>query len=152
MKKMLLSLTLVAAIVVFMGFVNTASAANYHTYEVKSGDTLRTIVVSQLKSPKYYKHLMAYNKLKKASDIKPGLVLKIPYSISKTRYAKLRFAIGDVRVVADKKVVKAEKGMYLLQNYVLVTGDNGKAELELDESSIVRVGSKTKFSLKKLCL
>ena len=131
-----------------IGAVNTSVAADYQVYKVKKGDTLRSISVKYLKSPKLWKHFLAYNKLKNGNQIKPGMKLKIPYSISKMRVAKVKFAVGNVKVIKNGKAYKARRGMYLLQNHTILTGSKGKAELILDEGSVIRVGAKTKFALK----
>ena len=50
----------------------------YRTHKVVKGDTLGRIAKRYLKNAKRYREIMKLNNMKKASEAKPGRVLKIP--------------------------------------------------------------------------
>jgi len=125
------------------------AADGYEPYTVKNGDTLPKIAEQTLKDSKYLAQLLKYNNISVPSQITPGLQLKVPFSISKNRIAEITLTVGDVKVNTGSGLIAATKGVILMQNHTIVTGAGSKAEVQLDEGSVVRVGPQTQFALKQ---
>jgi hypothetical protein len=118
-------------------------AQEYLKYTIQINDTYKSISEKVLKDPKMFNILAMYNGIRNYMDIQPGKILKIPYSISIKRIAKISIIRGDV---------KNEFGRQLLKNDYLVEGSkvttkNGQIEIILDEGTIIRVGKNTNFIL-----
>jgi hypothetical protein len=133
-------------------FVCSIAFANsgYFTYKVSQGDTLAKIAKDNLKDAKYLAQLLKYNGISHPREIVPGkTVLKVPYSLSKERAARLTMSLGTVKIKRGEENVSATKGMILLQKDQIVTAAGAKAEIQLDEGSVVRVGPNTVFGMDK---
>jgi len=131
-------------------FATTVAFADegFKTYKIEAGDTLASIVAKKLKDEKYAAQLLKYNNIANPKDVFVGLELKIPYSISIDRVARVTMVLGGVTVQRDNGTeVALEKGMTLVQSDVIVTAAGAKAEVELDEGTVVRVGPRTKFKM-----
>jgi len=139
-------MTLTLALVFVAGVV--IKADDYISYPVKAGDTLQKISDATLKDFKFMPQLLAYNNISHPSQIKPdSTVLKVPYSLSKDRVAHLSMSFGQLRIQRGSEAKAASQGMSLLQGDVIITAAGSKAEIQLDEGSIVHVGPSTQFSM-----
>lgn len=139
-------LTLSAALL----FISSiALAEGFETYQIVAGDTITSIGEKTLKinDQKHQAMLLIKNQITSQSQLLPGKVLQVPYSISKNRIATITMTVGSVKVNTGSGYVDAVKGMSLMQKHSILTADGSQAEIQLDEGSVVRVGPKTEFSL-----
>jgi len=118
-------------------------ARNYKTITVKDGDTIKSIAKTYLKSKNNWQALLRYNRLKSANAIKSGMQLKIPYSLSKERVAKLAFKKGTVTVNGKD----GQLNMLVRKGDKIKTGNNGRAILRLDDGSKVTIGKNSEIAL-----
>ncbi|MDH4128422.1 MAG: FecR domain-containing protein [Spirochaetota bacterium] len=140
MKK--ISLILILVFVVTIAFTQ-----DYKVITVKNGDTIKKIAAIHLKNPNSWSRLLRYNNLKSPRDVKPGMQLKIPYSLSSERIAKITFIVGKVEVFANGAWNKAKRGSLVKKNDKVKTGANGKATIKLDDGSNVQVSSNSEIVL-----
>jgi len=148
--------TKIASLVIAFSFLASFAFAadGYETYTIQKGDTLTKIAQNELKDAKYLPQLISYNikqnVIATQNDLKVGTALRIPFSLSKNRAAELTMTVGNVAVTrsGSSQQESAAKGMTLLQSDTVVTAAGAKAEIQLDEGSVVRVGPKTQFAIK----
>jgi len=120
----------------------------YESYPFIAGDSLAKIADKYLKSRQYVNQLVAYNGWHSPYDFVAGkTIIKVPFSISKNRVAKLTVAVNTVSIIRGGNTSQGGNGMTLLQGDQIQTGPGAKAEIQLDEGSVVRVGPDTQFSM-----
>lgn len=145
MKKFV-TLTLALAFVAVTSF--SFAEEGFKEIKIESGDTLATLATKALKDEKFLAQLLKFNGISHPKDLVVGQSLKVPYSISKDRVARVTMTLGNVKVQrTDGKEEELERGTVLVQNDVIVTAAGAKAEIELDEGTVVRVGPRTKFKM-----
>jgi hypothetical protein len=130
-------------ITVMLFVASIAFTAGYKTIKVGSGETIQKIANKHLKNPSSWKSLLRYNKLTGPRDIKPGMTLKVPYSLSKERVAKITFKVGDVKVNGKN----TKLGALVKKGDRIVTGTNGRATVKLDDGSNIKVEKNSEISL-----
>jgi len=133
-----------------LAFITNIALADegYRTYQIVNGDTLASIAQKNLKDVRYLAQLFAYNGITQPSQLVPGqTVLKVPYSISKDRIARLTMIVGEVQISRNGNPMVATPASTLIQSDTIQTGPGAKAEIQLDEGSVVRVGPSTQFAL-----
>lgn len=145
MVRKVLSLVFALTFVVSVAFADEG----FETYPVKKDDTLASIIEGTLKSDKFFPQLLAYNQITHPKQIVRGETqLKVPFSISKNRFAKVTMTVGNVNVKRANGAVEPMKtGSTLLKNDAIITAAGSRAEVQLDEGSVVRVGPETEFAL-----
>jgi hypothetical protein len=141
------TLALTFAVASFMLAQVATADSGYVKYQVKAGDTPATIASATLKDAKYFPQLMKYNRISHPSELKVGMEIMVPYSVSAQRAAQLTMSFGSVKVIQDGQELAAQKGLVLLQGAQVQTTAGAKVEIQLDEGSVVRVGPNTRFSL-----
>lgn len=134
-------------IVVFLFIGTIAFSRGYKTITVKKGDTIQKIAKKHLKNANSWTRLLHYNKLKSPRDISPGMKLKIPYSLSSERVARVIFKIGKVDVFSGGKWRSARVGTLVKKNNRVRTGANGKATVKLDDGTSVKISSNSEIAL-----
>ncbi len=147
MKKTLL---LMAALLLLSATLfSQASTGDYKVITVKKGETADTIARKYLKYRSYKSNLMDYNHIKEA-QVKPGMRLKIPYSISKERAASVKFLRGRVQRKTNGRWMPIRRaGTVLLQHDVIKTGNKSKIEIHFDNGSLLQLSSNSTLSLKQ---
>ena len=146
MKRLLVSLLMGFLMVAL--FSISAVANDFTTYQVNRGDTPATIAHSQLKDARMFPMLMKYNGITSPDQLQPGTVLRIPFSISKQRRARVSFVQG--RVVGSpgtNNFNPLAQGTVLLEGHRVQTAANSRIEIVLDEGSVIRIGPETRFVL-----
>lgn len=141
MKKLSLILALIFA------FSSLSFAASFETVKVDKNDNLKTISAKYLKSDNMSKDLLKYNKLNSPADIKAGMTLKIPYSLSKKRVAKLVYKLGQVEFKDGKEWKNITMNQVLIQNDVIKTSAKSKANIMLDDGTVLKLGPSSELSL-----
>ena len=146
MKKIII---LFITLVLFSTQIFAQDTGDYKIITVQEGETFNSIVAKYLRSKRFKYDLLRHNKLK-AHQIKPGITLKIPYSISKDRVAKVKFFKGNVDKSIDNESWTAIRqiGTVLLQNHIIRTGDKSKIEIKFDNGSLIQVLENSIASLK----
>jgi len=135
-------------LVMVSSLVYSQSVGDFKTIVVKKGENLEKISGKYLKNQSFKSDLLRYNHITK-SEIKPGITLKIPYSISKERAAKLKFFKGNVHKgdnSSNWKIIR-QVGTILLQSDKIRTDHNSKAEIQFDNGSLLRVLDNSVVSL-----
>ncbi len=147
MKKLVLVLlgSLLLSVLSINVFAN-----GFTTYTVERGDTPATIAQKTLKDPGMFPLLMRYNNITSPDQLTPGTEIRIPFSVSQNRRARVNYVSGQVqgREGEGKPVASLSQGDVLLENHQIRTGNDGRIELVLDEGSVVRIGPNTNFVLK----
>lgn len=144
MKALLIAIFLFINIALF-----SSSSGDYREVTVKNDQSLKTFVKKELKKSQFKNDLLRYNNLKE-EDFKPGLKIKIPYSISKDRAAKVRFVKGSVKRKSNGKWTMIRRaGTVLLQNDLIKTGKSSKVEIQFDDGSLLQLTSDSQLSLKE---
>ncbi len=149
MKKSVFSSMILLIFIAMLGFTQ-AETGDYKVITVRKGENLNKIALRYLKSTRYKSDLLRYNRLK-ASDIRPGIKLKIPYSISKEMAAKVKFLKGIVHRKTGNtpwKVIR-RSGSILLQSDSVKTGRNGMLELRFEDGSNLKIFKNSSISLKE---
>jgi hypothetical protein len=139
---------------------------DFYEYEVKKGDSLNQICKKELSKPEKWRDLLSYNSLPSPHHIKPGLKIKIPFSLSNKKENLKQINIAEL--TQKKGIVKSKKdldlqwndidiGNYLMNNELLKTSQNSMAEvyfldeprikIELEESSIMKIARDTNPNL-----
>ncbi len=149
MKKSILSSMILLLIISTLGFTQ-AGTGDYKVVTVRKGENIDILARRYLKSTRFKSDLLRYNHLK-ASQIRPGLRIKIPYSISKEMAAKVKFLKGIVhrktRNVPWRTIRRS--GSILLQNDIVKTGHNGMVELRFEDGSDLKIFKNSSISLKE---
>ena len=131
------------------GLYSQASSGDFKTITVQPGENLDKIATKYLKSIKFKNDLLRYNKMT-AGDVKPGKKIKVPYSISKERSARIKFLKGNVQRNEGKGWHSVSRvGTILLQQDKLKTGGNGRVEVQFDDGSLLQLTSNSSISLKE---
>lgn len=150
MKK---NIIIILSVLLLAGaFTFILADVDYTEYKVKDGETFMEICEKVLLDcASNWKQLLKFNGLNKPTDVKPGMVLKIPNSLSKNRYAKVQFLDGDVNVYNPKTDAfeKIRANFVLVEGNILQTGDNSKCEIKLDDGTILKLDSDTVVALGK---
>lgn len=148
MKKRLTILLIIAFVVGAFSLV--VAGGDYTEYVVKDGDTFMEICETQLLDcTGQWKQLLMYNDMSSAI-VEPGMVIKIPNSLSKNRYAKITFIDGSVETLVD---VETETWERVRSNHTLVEGnlirtlEESRCEIKLDDGTILKLGADTKVLL-----
>ena len=148
MKK-LMWLSLASFLLITSALFSQANSGDYKIIKVGDGENLNTIVNKYLKSKKYKNDLLRYNHIS-AAKVVPGTELKIPYSLSKERAARVKFLKGTVqREIQGKWVTIRRAGIVLLQHDRIKTGNASKLEIKFDDGSLLQVSSNSIISLKE---
>lgn len=141
MKKLLLGLTIIIFVASF------SFAATFETIQVKNGETLDTIAQKYLKSANMAKALLQYNGLNSARDVVAGMNLKVPYSLSNKRVASVSFKVGNVEYKDGSAWKPVALNQILIQSDVVRTLEGSKANITLDDSTVVKLGPSSTLSL-----
>jgi len=141
MKRILLGLTIVLFVASF------SFAATFETVQVKSNDTLDTIAKNYLKSANMAKALLQFNGLNSPRDVVAGMTLKIPYSLSNKRVATVSFKVGTVECKDGNTWKSVALNQILIQSDVIRTSAGSKANITLDDSTVVKLGPSSTLSL-----
>ncbi|GMT48857.1 MAG: hypothetical protein IEMM0008_0396 [bacterium] len=143
------TLLIAALFLLSVTLFSQASTGDYKVITVKKGETLDKIARKYLKHNSYKSDLLKYNHIT-ASQIKLGKRLKIPYSLSKDRAARVKFLRGHVmRKTNGKWFPVRRSGTVLLQHDVIKTGNKSKVELRFDDGSLLQLSSNSIMSLKE---
>ncbi len=118
---------------------------SYKTIIVKQGQSIQEIAKIHLKNRNSWRNLLRYNGLQRPQQIKPGMKLRIPYSLASERIATLIFKKGTVTINGKN----ASIGSILKVGYRVATGSNGKAVIKLDDGSKVKLESNSLIVLSK---
>ncbi len=107
---------------------------NYYTIQIDNNTNLYKVARKHLATFDYWRELLLFNKLKSPKKIIPGMTLKIPYSIARTRIAKLKSLYGKTthnlyNITNNYKIIK--------DNSSINTSDNTKAIITLDSGSTI---------------
>lgn len=143
-SSILIIVTFTIAILAF------SSSNDFKTIQVKKGQTIDDIVKTHLKNSSFKSDLLRFNRIKE-SDIKAGLKLKIPYSISNDRAAYIKFVKGDVKRKSGNSSWKAIRraGTILIEQDIIKTGKSGVAEIQFDDGSKLKLVNNSQISLKE---
>ena len=148
MKK-LIWLGMISFLFVATALFSKANSGDFKLIKVEDGETLNKICDKYLKSRRYKKDLLRFNRLT-AAKVKPGIELKIPYSISKDRAARIKFFRGTIQRETQGKWTPVRRiGTVLLQHDRIKTGNRSKLEIKFDDGSLLQISSNTIISLKE---
>jgi hypothetical protein len=147
MKKniFLISLLIVLLITAFV-----AADIGYQEYTVKDGETFMEICEELLLDCEAnWQQLLKYNGLNFPTDVVAGMVLKIPNSLSKDRYAKVQFIDGEVEVfdIDEDEWVKVRTNYVLAEGDILRTDEGSKCEVKLDDGTLLKLDPETVIAL-----
>lgn len=81
---------------------------DYHTVLVKEGDTLAKIAGEHLENPRRWRELLQYNEIVNPNLIKPGMLLKIPFSLGKKVLGFVIFRHGLSEIAHQQEWKKAQ--------------------------------------------
>ena len=109
-------------------------AANFIEVKISPTDTIYSIANKYLRNPADIYTVLRLNNIYTLSDFKPGIILKIPYTLSKYRVATVVYAVGDCKLVTTK-ATSISLGTIVTEGATLKTGKNSKLLLELDSSN-----------------
>lgn len=135
------------AMVIVLFAVSLTYAANYETITVQQGENLQTIATNHLKDVSMWQELLEFNGLTSPTQVRSGMQLKIPYSISINRVAKINFKNGTVQVQDGSRWTEGYVNQYLVQNDIIRTGNSSACNIELDDGTVIRVGANTQVEL-----
>ena len=79
---------LILLFLLFFLFTLNLFSEDFGNYTVVKGDSLSKISKEHLSDPRKWRELLLYNKIESPNLIKPGLVIKIPDFLSKTKINK----------------------------------------------------------------
>jgi hypothetical protein len=149
MKK---NLTLIITILIltFGIFTLMAAGVDYTEYKVQEGEDFFEVCEKVLLDcDSNWKQFLKFNGLNMPTDVTPGMILKIPNSLSKDRYAKVQFIDGDVEVYNSEldAFEKIRTNHVLVEGNILRTKSNGRAEVKLDDGTLLKLESDTVISL-----
>ncbi len=147
-KNILLIVTLF--IITFGVFTLLAGGVDYTEYKVQEGEDFFELCEKVLLDcDSNWKQLLKFNGLNMPTDVTPGMVLKIPNSLSKDRYAKVQFIDGDVEVYNQDidAFEKIRTNHVLVEGNVLRTNADSRAEVKLDDGTLLKLESDTVISL-----
>ncbi|MDH5680958.1 MAG: FecR domain-containing protein [Spirochaetota bacterium] len=140
---------IIGILILSAGLFGDASSGDYQVITVKPGENLDSIAVKYLKSTRFTSDLLRYNRLR-ARDIKAGLKIKVPYSISVDRAARIKFLKGQVERSKEGVWSKVHRsGVVLLKKDRVKTGDNSLLELIFDDGSLLQLQSNSVMSLRE---
>ncbi|MDH4127901.1 MAG: FecR family protein [Spirochaetota bacterium] len=147
MKKLLL---LIIALLLVSPNIFPQDTGDYKLITVKEGETLNIIVSKYLRNKRFKLDLLRYNHLK-ANQIKAGINLKIPYSISKDRVARVKFFKGTVDKSLDDVTWTPirQVASILLQKHHVRTAKDAKIEIQFDNGSIIQILDESIASLEE---
>ena len=134
-------------VIILLFFTALAVTQDYKVITVQKGDTIQKIAEKHLKNQNSWSRLLKYNKLRSPRDIKPGMKIKIPYSLSSERIAKVTFKVGKVEIFSNGSWKNANKGSLVKKDEKVRTGANGKAKIQLDDGSNVQINNNSEIVL-----
>jgi hypothetical protein len=145
----------IIAIILLFAFVSTIIVADvdYTEYQVKEGETFMEICENLLLDCQTnWKQFLKFNGLSKPTDIVPGMILKVPNSLSKNRYAKVQFIEGTVEVYDEPndEWIKIRNNHVLVEGNVLKTNEESKCEVKLDDGTLLKLEADTVIGLGEL--
>ncbi|MDH5681570.1 MAG: FecR domain-containing protein [Spirochaetota bacterium] len=147
--KRYIALALIAVFATAISIYARGTNGDFQVITVKSGENLDSIANKYLKSNRFKDDLLRYNRIT-AGDVKAGLNVKVPFSISKDRAARIKFLKGTVQRNSGAGWVSVHRsGTVLLQNDVLKTGGNGQVEIQFDDGSLLKLSKNSRISLKQ---
>lgn len=114
------------------------SPSGYYTIRVSERDTLYQIIKTHLHKYEYWKELLKFNHIKAPKEVYPGITLKIPFSLSKTRYAYITNLYGTVKYKLKHrfKIVEKKKQKFFTKGKIYIkTGIESKSELVMDSGT-----------------
>lgn len=122
--------------------------ASYQNYQVRPGDTWSSIASTQCRQGTQPAALAQYNQASVNTPLRPGQTVRIPNSLSRSRQATLQSFQGGVTINGRA----ASRNASLNQNDTIETNANGRADVVLDNGSVMRVGPNTRITLSQLSL
>jgi hypothetical protein len=125
-----------------------AAATADQSYTVRSGETWASIAAAQCRQGTQAAALAQYNRSSASSPLRPGSTITIPDSLSNRRGATLQSAQGTVTVNNRS----ASAGQALSASDTIVTGPSSRADVMLDNGSVMRLGPNTRISLSQLAM
>ena len=84
----------------FFLFLQNIIAEDFFQYQVISGDTLSKISKEHLSDPRKWRELLKYNQIESPNLIKPGLALKIPDFLSKSKKQESKIEAPIAKVIS----------------------------------------------------
>jgi len=125
-------------------FTRNLFSEDFFNYTVVKGDSLSKISKEHLSDPRKWRELLLYNKIDSPNLIKPGLVIKIPDFLSKTKKEEPTL-ITLAKVTAKVGLLKLKKtGMEewndievnkeLVVNDIIRTSEKSSAEIDFFET------------------
>lgn len=143
-SKFLAGIVAVAALVVPAGILS----ADDVNYTVRPGESWASIASTQCRQGTQPAALAQYNNMSVSTPLRPNQAIRIPESLSNRRSATLRSAQGSVLV----NNAAATTNQALSASDTIVTGNNGRADVMLDNGSVMRLGPNTSISLAQLSM
>ena len=106
---------------------------DFITIKVKKGETLTIIARKHLQDPRKWRELLRYNKIKSPNLIFPGLLLKVPGSLSRRAVASVVYKVNpsDYLRKLTKKWNRVFVNLPLFSGDSIRTGSRSKLELSI---------------------
>ncbi|MBP7284864.1 MAG: LysM peptidoglycan-binding domain-containing protein [Leptospiraceae bacterium] len=129
----------------FFLFLQNIIAEDFFQYQVISGDTLSKISKEHLSDPRKWRELLKYNQIESPNLIKPGLALKIPDFLSKSKKQESKIEAPIAKVISKVGSLKLKKKGYeewndinvdkdLVINDIVRTSESSSAEIDFFET------------------
>jgi hypothetical protein len=141
MKRLLL-----ASILILIMATGTF-AVNYETITVQQGQDINAIARANLKDTSMWRELLEFNGITHPSQIRAGVELRVPYSISINRVARISSKVGTVQLNESSRWTDTYVNQILVQDSTLRTGASSRVIVELDDGTVLRVGPNTQIEL-----
>ncbi|MDH4127975.1 MAG: FecR domain-containing protein [Spirochaetota bacterium] len=113
-----------------------------YSIRVKDSETLYEIIKTHLYNTEQWRELLKYNNLKIPKDIIPGSIVKIPVSLSKTRFINIVNLYGKVNYLVNNNYHSIESG-----NQAVIIRETPKISLGSDSKCELVFDSGTRFTL-----